>query len=429
MLALCLIAAACTANAASRVTSAAPMVRSAAAPAVVVVGEPVKVSISVLVPTWFLTPPAPPQYELPNAAIRRPASSSRAISERIGKDTWSGVRWEFFVYPQTAATFVMRGPTVRLRYADGATGIPIDAVVTLPAVTFKCVVPPAARRLRPVLTATALALRQDIDGGGAPLFTGDVLTRRVEASWTGMPVMFVPSLLGASVSDAITVYTTEPMLTESVDETDGRIAATRTEVHSYRFERPGTYTLPGVSLAWWNSVDEKIEHSSVPPVAIVVASRDDASRSNAGWLALASSLFVLVAVISVVRWWRRGRMSGANLPLAGNERQAFQYLLLALVSGRADSIQKRLERWLISLQADLTSAGLARTAAVPLLDRMARKVGASRFARQPACLRLRVLERIQFAHALLRARSRHGRKGAMRGVLPPLNPRTTVSTR
>jgi len=53
-----------------------PQVRAAITPGAVSVGEPARLTVTVLVPTWFTSPPTYPSLDLANAVTRLPPDSS-----------------------------------------------------------------------------------------------------------------------------------------------------------------------------------------------------------------------------------------------------------------------------------------------------------------------------------------------------------------
>ena len=61
-----------------------PITRISLSADTVGVGEPVTLTVAVLVPSWFPKPPVFPSFEVPNAIVRLPPDSTYPISERIG---------------------------------------------------------------------------------------------------------------------------------------------------------------------------------------------------------------------------------------------------------------------------------------------------------------------------------------------------------
>lgn len=405
-----------------------PLVRIVAWPAAVAVGQAVRVSVTVLVPTWFTTPPVFPTYELPNAVTRLPDKASHAVSETIDNETWSGVRRDYFIYPQIAARYALGKQSVQASYADPGQRSPINAEATVPAVAFSSTVPRAAKRLQPFLAATKLDLRQDIEGDATALVAGDSLVRRVVVSSTGGPVLFLPPLLAPDDIGGISTYPSEPEFAEVVDAADGQIAAIRAETLTYMFERAGTYTLPGVSLEWWNNRTGKVERSALPAVTISVSA--DANDRHGQWRAsrsfsyLATLCLATLCLAGALAWRRRLRVQAYFANGHASERYAFGRLMLALAAGNLRPTHRFLEHWLERLRPGLTCGELGRLAQTPLLASAGEKIGAALFGPQPNERRLRILERCQLAWVLARTRRAYRRSERRRagGALPPLNP-------
>ncbi|MEM9314893.1 MAG: hypothetical protein AAGA95_09715, partial [Pseudomonadota bacterium] len=140
-----------------------PVVELSVSPAVVSVGEPVSLSVSVFVPTWFVRPPLFPSFEIPNAILRKPSVASRPSSKRIGGDTWSGTTRRFTIYPLVAAAYRLESQEIDLLIARPGKD-PRAVRVDSGEVRFEARLPPGAERLDPYLSGTRFDLDQSVDG-------------------------------------------------------------------------------------------------------------------------------------------------------------------------------------------------------------------------------------------------------------------------
>ena len=86
-----------------------PIVRITLTPEEVNVGEAAEMQVTVFVPTWFAKPPVFPTFEVANAVTRLPPDSSYPMSQRIGRDTWSGIVRNYKIYPLSASVFELGG--------------------------------------------------------------------------------------------------------------------------------------------------------------------------------------------------------------------------------------------------------------------------------------------------------------------------------
>jgi hypothetical protein len=78
-----------------------PVVRARLDPANgILVGQPVRLVISVFVPNYFTGSPDFPDFELENAIVVLPQDRPQNSSEQIGGVTYAGITETYTIYPQ-----------------------------------------------------------------------------------------------------------------------------------------------------------------------------------------------------------------------------------------------------------------------------------------------------------------------------------------
>jgi hypothetical protein len=317
----------------------------------------------VLVPTWFPHPPTYPSFELANTITRLPPNSSRPTSERIGRDTWSGIVRNYEVYPLLGATYRVTDLVLGVTYANPDTPGPIRVDVPVPEIEFRAQVPAGAETLDPYLAGRRLTLTAEVSSKTSGLTVGDALVMRYVAELDGMPAIFLPPLVRTRDLEipGVSVYVAEPLL-----EDDG--VARRSEEVTFVFGSGGVFTVPEVTIGWWNTQTGAIETASTPALTLSVtgpplpSAAEEASgaipRSTiAGWIAGALLL---------------GWLLTRGLPLLGQrwrthlarrrqtERYAFKQLKGALRSGDRRRSYRALSQWLHCLQPGTVSRQFAR---------------------------------------------------------------------
>jgi len=286
----CLLLLATVATAAAEVQQ--PIVRLEATPEQVRVGEPLQLRVTVLVPTWFQKPPVFPTFEIANAVTRLPPDSSFPTSERVNNETWSGIVRDYRIYPLSAAAYSLRGLTMKVTYANPG-GDPRVVDVDLPEVGFRGVVPEGAETLDPYIAGSSLTLEREIEGATDDLKAGDAVVVRYVVQLDGLPAMFLPPMIEAPAAPGLAAYLDEP------DVSDGEVAR-RSEQLTLVFDAGGTFEVPGVSLDWWNTAAERIETTSVPPLALTVAGPPPAgAEPESGPMARFRLLGIVVAMLVV----------------------------------------------------------------------------------------------------------------------------------
>lgn len=354
-----------------------PQVRAEIEPSGVAPGQPLRLRVTVLVPTWFVKPPVYPSFELPNAVTRLPPNSSFNVNERIAGQNWSGIVRDYVIYPQVAARYELTGQEVLVRFADPATNEPVVEAVTIPAVAFSARLPQGAENLSPFLAGKTLSLEQTISPAGETLQAGDAIERRVTATINGTPAMFLPPLLSTPADNGLKFYPREPRIADRPGTRGDTIAGTREETALYVFERGGSYRLPEVNLRWWNSDSRMIETTSLPEITIDVkpgagASQDRPSADTTGsgkWILIAGSLFVFF-LAGLLGWrypqylkiWMRRQLERRR----ATESYAFRKVMHDLQRGPGDpkdvgDLYKSLQCWLERLLPGIPLETFLRT--------------------------------------------------------------------
>ena len=336
-----------------------PIVRVTLSPESVSVGEATDMRVTVLVPTWFASPPVFPTFEIANAITRLPPDSSFPMSERVGGDTWSGIVRDYRVYPLLGATYRISDQSVQIRYANPG-GQPLSAEITIPDIVLRATVPAGAENLQPYLAGRELKLSHEIEGDIASLQTGDAVVVVYTAELDGMPVIFLPRLAPLPRTldlEGVSIYADTPVLEEGPP-------ARRSEKLTLVFESGGEFTLPGIRLDWWNTATGELDTSAAPPVQLSVAGavagptagHDPSTRPATNWqLVLASLAAVLVAVFLARRAIRllNSHLRTAIQARRQSEKYAFNELRGTLREGSPSAIYHAMLHWLERLETGM----------------------------------------------------------------------------
>lgn len=328
--------------------SVQPVVRVEVSPTEVVVGQSVRLRVTVLVPTWFTKPSAYPSFELANTITRLPPDSSFNTTVRVNSETWTGISRDYQINPQIAAVYNLDGLRLRVNYAHPETRQSTPADVAVPTVRFTAIVPEAASMLDPFLAGSDGTLERQVDGELEGLQAGDAIVVTVTSKLRGMPAMFLPEMIPPMEQLGLMTYPKEPVVK------DGEVAS-RTEQVTYIFSNGGNFTLPPLALAWWNPNTEQIERSTVAPLVVSVAGapasnpEQQTTSSNlswlviSGWLAAFTAVFYLLNKCSrlLVRW-RMARLARRQ----ASEPFAFRALTNALDQSSPNDMDLALHAWL-----------------------------------------------------------------------------------
>jgi hypothetical protein len=396
-----------------------PIVHITMTPEEVNVGEAADMQVTVLVPTWFARPPVYPSFEVANALVRLPPDSSYPISQRVGRDTWSGIVRNYKVYPLAASEYRLGGNVVKVSAANPGSD-PLVSDVTVPEVSLKAIVPAGAEGLDPYIAGTSLMLTRDIDGDLDALEAGDAVVIRTIAELDGLPAMFLPPLSPEFAFDGVSIYADEPVVE------DGDVAR-RTETVTLIFESGGEFVVPAIELEWWDTISNGIATAIVPEVPISVSGPTiepvgDEAIPETSWRDLVTQILGLV--VAALAGWRilhrlRIRAKKAAARHRESESYAFQQLAKACGSGDTKRTHHEMLAWLKRIAWHGNARSFARVygneklldSIDALSDHVYHDVGA-------------VIDLVALLDGLKRARQnwRTDRNGGSLSALPPLNP-------
>ncbi len=396
-----------------------PLVRVEITPDVVPVGERANMRVTVLVPTWFTGPPTFPSFELANAITRLPPDSSYPTSERVGGETWSGIVRNYEVYPLAAATYRMDDLVLSVSYAHPDTRRPTPAEVAIPTIELRSQVPNGAQSLDPYLSGSSLTLSLEVDGEIDSLEAGDAVVLEYTAELDGLPAMFLPPLFEDPRIPGVSVYAEEPIVTD-----DG--LARRTEKVTLVFDAGGEFTLPQISLDWWDSRNREIKTASVEPLVIAVegapipvavTQEAPVDRVPAIRLAVIVTAILALLVLLVPRVVRHVR--AARQRRRESEEYAFKRLQRVLLSGDERNAHHELIQWLDKAKVGSNLREFAAEYGDDVLSEQLDLLSRSLYENDSTRADLRLLR-----SGIGRARRKLQRQDikGQRFALPPLNP-------
>ena len=398
-----------------------PFVRVELAPAEVSVGESARLRVTVLGPTWFPEPPQFPSFEIANAVVRLPPNRSRPTSERVGRQTWTGIVRDYEIHPLSSASYRIDGLVMRVTYADPADRRPVTVDIDVPPVEFRAVVPAGAGSVEPYLAGRELILTREIEGDPESLSAGDALVARYTAELDGMPAIFLPPLVAPAEAPGLSVYAAEARIE------DGR-PARRSETVTYVFEAGGDFEIPAVSLDWWNTETSSVETAQVAALDVHVAGPQTVPSSaqdrTAGrrWLRPAGGALLLLVFLGVAfqaAARMRPRWRAHRQQRLASETHAFGQLRKALQTGNPQRAYAALFTWLERLSPGTDPDGFVAASGDTALREQVERLSRACYADAGNGADLKRLERL-----LVLARRARKQKTASRasGALPSLNP-------
>lgn len=420
----------------------------------VTVGQPVRIVVEVLVPSYFTGAPRFPELDIAGAlTIFEPRGAN--FTEREGRTTWAGQRRSYTVYPQRAGQYDVDGITVDVAYFAAGRGR-ITASVSTDAVRFSAEVPAEAEGLGYFIATTGLALEQSLEPQPETLQVGEAFTRQITVTVQNAFAMVIPPL-GLAGLDGLAAYPEPPVVADEGGERGEAISGRRVETVTYVAREAGSYALPPVELAWWDVGAGALRRATVPAVVFQVLpgeasvefalGSDDDEEAEAAGQGDESEQFSLSALLR--RWAvppavvlcvglvlrRAARATGFSFGQMKARWQAreqsegayFRRFRRAASSGDPRATARTLAAWLDRRHTGpgaATFRAFAANAADPELAREAAKLDAALFVANPTP---GSWSGRPLAERVGRARRRRAGRGGLASRLAPLNPRQVAS--
>ncbi len=170
------------------ITAAAqsPIIRARLEPASgVIVGQPVRLVVEVLVPNYFTGSPDFPNFELENAVVVLPEETPENTNSQIDGVSYAGIRRTYILYPQQPGEFQLPPAQFVVPYASAppksTESASESAVSQVP-----CGDPRTARGLNYFLPTTSLTMQQKWESPLKNLRVGDTIERTVTVTTAKM---------------------------------------------------------------------------------------------------------------------------------------------------------------------------------------------------------------------------------------------------
>jgi hypothetical protein len=227
----------------------------------VLVGEPIRLKVDVLVTTWLTRAPVFPDLEIEGALVMLPDERARSISERIDGKNWFGVSRSYLVYPQEAREFQIPPAEIIVTYGQADE----PAVLPLEQLTFRARIPSEARGLGYFIATTGFQLTQEFDRELNDLKVGESIRRTIRLSAEKTFAMFLPPVEFEQI-EGLSVYPDPPRINDRSDERLGFQGGDRIDSATYLIQEEGDYELDAFKVYWWDLTADRMQEAIIPAV-------------------------------------------------------------------------------------------------------------------------------------------------------------------
>ncbi len=242
-------------------------------------GQQVEIDVDVFVPNFFLSPPQFPLFDLPGTVVTMPDDRGLNLNETVDGVTFSGIRKTYIVTPQAAGDYTL--PPVEIPFGYAAVpGETTEGRVTLPTLRLTVAAVPGGTEGQAGVTAAKVTIAQTFDRDLTSLAAGDALVRTVTVNATGLAAMMIPEPSFDAPAD-VQVYVHDPILSEDKSDRGDVRGGVRKDTATYVFAKPGDYTLPAITLQWFDPSTGRQETTEAPAAEVSVAAAPAATTGLA----------------------------------------------------------------------------------------------------------------------------------------------------
>jgi len=303
----------------------------------IIARQQVVLHIEVSTDRWFSGGTRIGHVEVHDAIVLQRETFAVNSTRREGDQTWVVQQWMLSIYPQRGGDFDIPAIPIHLSIAGKDVNTSITGSLHTAPLSFSAIIPDALHQTGGHWVATTRfevteQYNRSLDG----LNPGDALIRTIHASADSLPAMMLPDILPESIP-GVSVYQKPPRLNDHINR--GNYITERTDIFTYVFEKPGSFTLPAKFFYWWNLEAGDIESIEIPAHTLTITGTSHAamkSNETGKMLPLTSSLqklliagillFLLISTLSIIRHVLR--LKKTRYPNAAISQQALLKLFV-----------------------------------------------------------------------------------------------------
>jgi hypothetical protein len=226
------------------------------------VGARLTLVVELRTPGTFATAPAFDLPRIPQTILQPPQERPLLDSETVDDVAYTKQRYELNLFVQRAGDLTIPPFTIRFEATLEPGKPPVDQRLTTPPVKLSATLPPGVTSST-VLVTPALRLTEEWQPVPAvkAVTVGSAFRRTITIESEDQTAMMLPPIRPTKL-EGLAAYPTAPRVEDQRER--GGLTARRIDSVTYVGEKPGEYELPKLSLAWWNSATEQIEHTELP---------------------------------------------------------------------------------------------------------------------------------------------------------------------
>lgn len=211
----------------------------------------------------FTEAPDWPLFTVPGAIVSLPDEQAENLHEVINGVDWFGVSRAYRIVPQTGGPFAI--PSFAITVQPGQASGPVKLMT--PLLTFAATVPAGAEGMSTFFPAQKLVATQAVEPSQERVKVGDQVTRTITQRAAGTQSMLIPPVNFSDVA-GLKRYPKAATTKDIVEDRAGLVAGERTDAVTYVVDHGGKFTLPAVTIEWWNTNTQRKETIVLPSVTL-----------------------------------------------------------------------------------------------------------------------------------------------------------------
>ncbi|WP_177168851.1 BatD family protein [Thalassotalea agarivorans] len=312
--------------------------------------------------------------ELQRGSLSEPIMPN-ALIEQFGKDTeqqeiidgkrYNIIERKYLVKPQQSGQYTLTPPLFsgevmvpsarRGNFLSFNTTKPVSVAGEKIAVTVK----PQPSEAQGDWLPSELVILAEEQSEQSTFFVGDPITRKITLTAVGVSQEQLPQI-NLSLPDGLRAYADQPQITSGTRES--RLISQSTTSFAIVALKPGTYTMPAVTIPWWNTITNRQEFATINAQTVTVEASPDiisevpttsdetntvtVIETQAHWL---QWLFLALWLATLAAWfftWYLQRPKSQTVAIKNGTNKPYLALLAALKQQQASQSLQLLLPWL-----------------------------------------------------------------------------------